>query len=213
MVTPEVAVGPDEQDPLRLILQGTAGEIGEGFFKALVDNLARVMGTHGAWVTEYLPEARRLRALAFRLGSEWVEGFEQPVDGTPCQVVIEGRRLVHFPDRTLDLYPHRQDLRRIGAVSYMGVPLSDVDGTVLGHLAVIDRKPMPARPESITVFEIFAGRAAAELRRLRAERSIREREAQLAGLVNSAMDAIVQLDESLRVVRMNRAFAKRSGGA
>ena len=44
------------------------------------------------------------------------------------------------------------------------------------------------------MFEIFAGRAAAELRRLRAEREVREREAQLAGLVDSAMDAIVQLD-------------------
>ena len=69
----------------------------------------------------------------------------------------------------------------MGAVSYMGVPLTDLDGTVLGHLAVMDRKPMPAMPESITLFEIFAGRAAAELRRLRAEQQVREREAQLAG--------------------------------
>ena len=34
------------------------------------------------------------------------------------------------------------------------------------------------------MFEIFAGRAAAELRRLRAERQVREREAQLGGLVD-----------------------------
>src|SRR5215471_2376556 len=213
MVTQEepFAVGPDEQDPLRLILRGTAGEIGEGFFKALVDNLARVMGTHGAWVTEYLPETRRLRALAFRLGDQWVEGWEQPIDGTPCKVVIEGRRLVHYPDRTLELYPDQEHLKRAGAVSYMGVPLNDVDGTVLGHLAVVDRRPMPARPESIMLFEIFAGRAAAELRRLRAEREIREREAQLTGLVNSAMDAIVQLDEKLKVVRLNPAAERTFG--
>ena len=54
-------------------------------------------------------------------------------------------------------------------------------------------------PERVTLFEIFAGRAAAELRRLRAEREVREREAQLAGLVESAMDAIVQLERRLRV--------------
>ena len=44
----------DEQEALRRILEGTASEIGENFFRALVDNLARVMGTYGAWVTEYL---------------------------------------------------------------------------------------------------------------------------------------------------------------
>jgi len=76
---------------------------------------------------------------------------------------------------------------------------------------VLDRRAMPARPENITLLEIFAGRAAAELRRLRVEREVREREAQLAGLVDSAMDAIVQLDERLRVARMNPAAERTFG--
>jgi PAS domain S-box-containing protein len=195
----------EKRDPLRMILEGTGSETGERFFRALVENLARALETHGAWVTEYLPKSGLLRALAFRLGGDWVYGYEHPIEGTPCKGVVEGRKLVHHPDRILELYPDQQDLRRMGAVSYMGVPLTDVDGTVLGHLAVLDRKPMPARPESVTIFEIFAGRASAELRRMRAEREVREREAQLSGLVDSAMDAIVQLDDELRVVRMNAA--------
>ena len=188
---------PDRQpapDALRMILEGTASETGERFFMALVDNLARALGTHGAWVTEYLPESRRLRALAFRLGDAWVKDYEHPIDGTPCEVAIDERRLVHVPDRIIELYPEEPDLKRMRAVSYMGVPLLDLDGAVLGHLAVMDQRAMPERPESLTLFEIFAGRAAAELRRLRAEREVRVREAQLAGLVDSAMDAIVQLD-------------------
>jgi PAS domain S-box-containing protein len=169
------------------------------------------MGTHGAWVTEFVPETRRLRALAFRLGGEWIEGYELPVDGTPCQTVIDGRRLVHLPDRLLELYPQQEGLRRMGAVSYMGVPLSDLDGTVLGHLAVMDRRPMPAMADSVAVFEIFAARAAAELRRLRAEQAVREREAQLAGLVDSALDAIVRLDQGLRVAGANPAALRTFG--
>ncbi len=61
-----------KQAALRMILEGTASETGERFFKALVDNLARALGTHGAWVTEYLPQTRSLRALAFRMGDQWV---------------------------------------------------------------------------------------------------------------------------------------------
>jgi PAS domain S-box-containing protein len=207
--------GEQGRNPLDTILRGTARETGEGFFRALVENLARALGTRGAWVTEYLPDSRRLRALAFRLDDAWIPSYEHPIDGTPCQVAIDGGRLVHIPDRVLELFPQEVDLRQMGAVSYMGVPLTDVDGTVLGHMAVMDRKPMPPMPETLALFEIFAARASAELQRQRAERQVREREAELSGLVGSAMDAIVQLrsqpDDGLRVVRMNPAAQRVFG--
>ena len=203
----------DEQAALRMILEGTASETGERFFMALVENLARALGTHGAWVTEYLPQTRTLRALAFRLGDQWVQDYERPIDGTPCRVVLDERRLVHYADRILELFPEEHDLRSMGAVSYMGVPLTDIDGTILGHLAVMDRKVMPARRESVTIFEIFAGRAAAELRRLRVERAVRAREAQLAGLIDSALDTIVQLDAEMGVVGMNPAALRTFGSS
>jgi hypothetical protein len=50
----------DIDTALRTILEGTATETGAQFFKALVKNLASALGTHGAWVTEYFPESRRL---------------------------------------------------------------------------------------------------------------------------------------------------------
>jgi len=190
---------------LSRILEGTASEIGERFFRALVENLARGLGTRGAWVTEYDPQRRVLRALAFWHGGQWIEDWEQSVDGTPCQVVVDNRQLVHYPERILDLYPNDPQLRGAGAVSYMGVPLMDLDGSVLGHLAVLDVVPMPDDPTRRAVFEIFAVRAAAELRRLRVERQVRARQAQLGGLIESALDAIVQLDGELRVTGMNPA--------
>ena len=49
----------------------------------------------------------------------------------------------------------------------MGMPLLDNDQKILGHLAVVDRRPMPAEPRVLALFRIFAARAAAELRCLR----------------------------------------------
>jgi PAS domain S-box-containing protein len=199
------ATDASTQAALSRILEGTSGEIGEGFFRALVQVLAGALGTRGAWVTEFDPERRRLRALAFWLGGQWLEDWEAAVDGTPCQVVVETRQLVHYPDRVIDLYPNDPSLRGANAVSYMGVPLLDLDGSVLGHLAVVDVQPMPDNPIRRAMFEIFAGRAAAELRRLRVERQVRARQAQLTGLIDSALDAIIQLDGDLRVTGMNPA--------
>jgi PAS domain S-box-containing protein len=198
----------DVDAALRTILEGTATETGTGFFKALVRNLAAALGTHGAWVTEFFPESRRLRALAFWMGDQWLDGWEMVVDGTPCERVIDQRCLIHIPDNLLNIYWDDPDVKVVGAASYMGVPLMDLDGKILGHLAVLDKRPMPAEPRMQALFQIFAARAGAELRRLHAEAQVREREQKLGRLVGNAMDAIVELDRHLAVTQMNPAAEK-----
>ena len=201
----------DVDAALRTILEGTATETGEQFFKALVKNLAAALNTHGAWVTEYFPESRRLKARAFWMGEHWLEDWEMVVDGTPCERVIDQRCLIHIPDNLLDIYGDHPDVRASGAASYMGMPLLDLDGKILGHLAVLDMRPMPHEPRAQALFQIFAARAGAELRRLRAEAQVREREQKLGRLVGSAMDAIIELDQHLRVTQMNPAAEKAFG--
>jgi PAS domain S-box-containing protein len=198
----------DVDAALRTILEGTATETGEQFFKALVKSLAAALNTHGAWVTEYFPESRRLRALAFWMGEQWLDGWEMVVDGTPCERVIDQRCLIHIPDNLLNIYWDDPDVKAVGAASYMGMPLLDLDGKILGHLAILDKRPMPPEPRTQTLFQIFAARAAAELCRLRAETQVREREQKLGRLVGSAMDAIIELDRHLRVTQMNPAAEK-----
>ncbi|MET0516350.1 MAG: sigma 54-interacting transcriptional regulator [Nitrospiraceae bacterium] len=206
--TPPPLRGLETDAALRAILQGTAMETGEGFFAALVQNLAQVLNTHGAWVTEYFPEKRTLRALAFWMDGHWVKDYEVDIAGSPCEQVIDTRELVHFPDRLIELFPEEPDVKAIGAVSYMGAPLLDMGGRILGHMAVIDRRPMPDEPRLHAIFQIFAARAAAELQRLGAEAEVREREEKVGRLLNSALDAIIELDDQFLVTRVNPATEK-----
>lgn len=194
----------DEDLALRTILEGTATATGEPFFLALVENLALVLRTSGAWVTEYFEERRRLRALAFWVDGKWIEDFEYDIAGTLCEQAIEKHDLVFYPDRVIEITSH--DF--YGAVSYLGMPLLDVDGRILGHLAVIDTRPMPEEPRVQTVFRIFAARAGAELQRLRAEKEVRQGRDKLTRLIASAMDAILELDHDLHVTHINPAAEK-----
>jgi PAS domain S-box-containing protein len=198
---------------LRKILEGTATETGEQFFKALVENLAAALNTHGAWVTEYFPESRRLKALAFWMGGQWLKDWEMVVNGTPCERVIDERCLIHIPDNLLEIYAEDPDVQAVGAASYMGMPLLDLDGKILGHLAVLDLRPMPPEPRAQALFQIFAARAAAELRRMRAEAQVHEREQKLGRLVGSAMDAIIELDQHLKINQVNPAAEKVLGAS
>jgi PAS domain S-box-containing protein len=195
----------DQHTTLRTVLEGTATETGTGFFDVLVQSLSQALQTRYAWVTEYMAGLRRLKTLAFCADGELEPPFEIDIEDTPCQKIIDNSQFVHYPDNIRELFPRSSKLKELEAVSYMGVPLSNLQGDVLGHLAVIDSQPMPKAPRNLALFKIFASRAAAELRRLRAEQALQEREVELRSLVDGAMDGIVVLDENFRIVRLNPA--------
>src|SRR5512143_2327567 len=173
----------DEEATLRAVVEGTASATGAEFYRLLAQNLARALDTRGAWVTEYDEASDSLRALAFWFGGEWIEDYRYQVVGTPCETAIREARLVHIPDRIIGLYPGQPAaFRDAGVVSYLGAPLLSADRKVLGHLAVIDVRPMPAEKKLVSLFEIFANRAVAEMRRLRLEDDLRERQEKLGRL-------------------------------
>jgi PAS domain S-box-containing protein len=213
--SPPPAGSPAPLSPAELqeIVEGTSAETGEAFFDELVRHLARALGTFGAWVTEWLPETRRLRAFSFWVGNRYYGDYEYDIRHTPCEPVIDNLQLVHVPDCLLDLFPGDPDIREMAAASYLGVPLLDTDGSILGHLAVLHTEPMPDDPRVTSIFRIFAGRAAAELRRLRRDRDLREREQKLSRLFESAMDGIVELNGSLAVTGANRSATQALGCA
>ncbi|HEU4364339.1 MAG TPA: sigma 54-interacting transcriptional regulator [Candidatus Krumholzibacteria bacterium] len=201
----------DEEAALRAVVEGTASETGVEFYRALVENLSHVLDTRGAWVTEYDEKTERLRALAFKFGNNWVEDFEYSIVGTACETAIREKRLVHIPDRVVDLYPRDTDPNMPGIVSYLGVPILDRGDKIIGHLAVVDTRPMPEQKRLVPLFQIFASRAAAEMRRLHLESAVREREEKLTRLIDGAMDAIVELDRNLEITMMNTAAEKLFG--
>ncbi len=195
----------DEGAVLKNIVQGTATHTGEEFFRSLVENMSLALGTRGAWITEYISETRKLRGLAFLMGGTWIEDYEYDIAGTVCEEVIIGDKFVHYSENIIDFFPDNPILTELNAVSYMGVPLKDLDGKALGYIAVLDTKEIPADPKVIGIFNIFSARAAAELQRLRAETQVREREQKLSQLVGSKMDTIIEVDGRAQVKMVNPA--------
>ena len=203
--------GLDEDAALRTILEGTATETGEQFFAALVENLAKALSTQGAWVTEYIEESRKLKSIAAWMGGRLLKDYEYEIVGTPCEQVIDEARLVHFRENVAELFPGDSDLEVLGAVSYMGVPLMDLDGKILGNLAVLDRRPMPKEPVGLALFRIFAARATAELQRLRAESEVRKSEEKYRRIVETAGEGFLLMDKDLIITDVNDAYCKMVG--
>ena len=60
----------------------------------------------------------------------------------------------------------------------------------------------------MALFEIFGNRAAAEMRRIRAEEELRAREERLRRLIDGALDGIIDFDEKLRIHLINPSARK-----
>src|SRR5262249_21847015 len=130
--------------------------------------------------------------------------------GTPCEDVVHGK-LCHHPVGVRQSFPNDRALVDWGIESYLGVPLCDPEGKVLGHVAVFDERPMPEEPRNLLVFRIFAARAAAEWARLHLEWELRESEDRLRDLYEEAPIAYVKEDLESRFISANRAAMRILG--
>jgi PAS domain S-box-containing protein len=196
---------PEETQALRALVEGTAGSTGDDFFRNLVCHLAGVLGTHRAFVAEFTPP-RTMRTVAYWSHGKIVDNIQFELPGTPCEKVVLGGELCHYPANVEKLFP-----REVGIESYLGVPLKSKDGTILGHVCVLDEGPMPEEPRRLFIFQIFAARAAAELDRLRMERSLHMSEERFRDLFDEAPIAYVHEDLQSRFIRANRAARRILG--
>jgi PAS domain S-box-containing protein len=203
--------GLDEDATVKSILEGTATETGERFFAALVENLANALNTYSSWVTEYIAESRELRSLAFWANGHLMENFQIDIAETPCERVLESARPVHYPDNIAKLFPNSSTIKDFSAVSYMGFPLVDSHGKILGNLAVLDNQPMPIELRSQVLFRIFSARAAAELQRIHAEAEIRRREEKYRRIVETAGEGFLLMDKNLIISDVNDALCQLVG--
>jgi GAF domain-containing protein len=102
-----------------------------------------------------------------------------------------------YPERLQSIFPEDKGLVSLAAEAYLGTPLLDGGGHVIGHLAVLDTKPMKVSPAEVAIVKIFAARAGAELERVRAQRDVTLRSAELAALldINQAIGHHLERDQ------------------
>ena len=197
---------------LRKIDEGTAATTGAEFFNSLVKSLAEALQAKYAFVSKFVEGNRaRVRTLAFWKGDGFLDNFEYDLPHTPCERVLAGEVCL-FPEKVKDLFPeHREDLAKLGVESYLAIPVSDRSGTVMGHLAVMETKPMHDDPRVLSVFKIFGVRAGAELEREQMDAQLKDNEERLRDLFDEAPIAYVYEGLDSKLLRVNR-MAMRSLG-
>jgi formate hydrogenlyase transcriptional activator len=183
------------EELLHAITQGTAAVTGTRFFASLVEHLAAALKVRRVYVAECLENDRaRSRAV-------WMDGFqpnfEYDVRQTPCMKVDAGETCL-YSHNVRQYFPHIELLTRLSAESFLGVPLWNSSRRVIGHMILVDDKPMSEDPLWISVLQTFATRAGVELEREQADDKLREALAEVESLKNRLQAENVDLQEEIR---------------
>jgi signal transduction histidine kinase len=182
--------GPDarfgHRDLLRAVAEGTAGTVGDAFLRELVRHVALAFDARFAFVAEAAdPSGQLVRVISGWYEGDWMqEPLEYETRGKPCALVVE-RSVVAFPEALTKRFPEARPAIEMGLESYLAVCLRAADGTHLGHMAVMDARPMAAGDDDVAAMRIFASRAAAELERRQQAAALRRSRARVIEAADS----------------------------
>jgi signal transduction histidine kinase len=172
--TDQPGAGFRGRELLRTVAEGTAGAVGDEFLRCLVRHVALAFDAKFAFVAEASDRGgEHVRVISGWYDGDWMdEPFEYDTHGKPCALVVE-RAVVAFPAALTKRFPEARPAIEMGLESYLAICLRAADGTHLGHMAVMDARPMEPGDDDVAAMRIFASRAAAELERRHQEAALR----------------------------------------
>jgi diguanylate cyclase (GGDEF)-like protein/PAS domain S-box-containing protein len=192
------------------VAKAVSAGTGVAFFDHLAQHMADALSAQVACVVRLQPpvDGQSLQAVTLSHISDGVvqPTLEYALSGTPSAQLLT-QPLVVIEDRVAQLFPHDPVLARCRVRSYVGRQLTGSDGTPLGMILVMYRKPLRRAHLVDTALQIFAARAAAELQRQADDMRIRQQ----ASLLNKASDAIIVRDLEHRITFWNEGAERLYG--
>jgi PAS domain S-box-containing protein len=180
------------------LAKGVAAETGAAFFSALTRHLSEAIECDMVVIGDCTdPHAVQVLSI-------WKDALPMPIfsfdtANTPCYETLKQKDLFVCAQGLPQTFPNARGINREGFQAYLGQALRDADGTPIGILFAMWRKPLALREDLQAMVSIFASRANAELVRLHRDREIqrltetlelrvRERTAELQ-MLNAELDS------------------------
>jgi len=163
-----------QEEAINNLIRETASVTGEAFFSSLVSHLAVALGVHYLFVSELMDKnPPTMKIIAgwdeHKSGSKFENQFEYHLANSPCEITLKQGEY-YCPDGLLELFPHHQNIQKMGTCSYLGIRLLNTSGNAIGNLCIFHDRPILLNRRNKFILNSFALRTAAEIQRQKTEK-------------------------------------------
>ncbi|WP_426416626.1 GAF domain-containing sensor histidine kinase [Aestuariirhabdus sp. LZHN29] len=195
---------------LRDIIEGVSNTYGEEFFNRITLLMHKVIGADYTFIARLDREKYTSRTIALAAHGEIGENFEYSLKDTPCANVADDS-VCCYTNGICELFPNDQLLVDMNIEGYLGTPLHDSRGEVMGIIVALYEHPIENDKQTQTLFQIFSGRIAGEIERSEysetLEDRVRQRTQELQGALDNLNRAQEQLVESEKLASLGHLVA------
>jgi len=185
---------------------------GAQLFDAIAEFAAHQFNVDYVHIAFLEPNQTEARVVAARLDGERLEpGYVYALSGTPCGNVMAHSRHCCYPMRVQQRFPTDHDLVNLNAEGYIGEPILDKAGQLLGLIVLVSRRPLAGSEEIVSGLRILAARAAADRTLMLKELALRQQRETLQLILDYAPIGIWLQDGTGKLSVVNKAFCSAMG--
>jgi len=181
---------------LSKIITSVSNNYGKAFFDEITLQLHEAIQADYTFIARLNIEQYESTTLSLVAGGQIVDNMSYSLEHTPCANVADDS-VCCYPNAIVSYFPKDQLLIDMGIEGYIGSPLHDSHGKVMGLTVALYKQPIE-NPEFIeSLFSIFSGRISAEIERMEYELELEEKVRQRTEYLEDAMDSLKRTQAQL----------------
>jgi len=209
-VSEEISAQRRYQKQLGKLAESITGNGGERLLDALTRSAVELSGVANAFVASVDTTGKRGTIVSTFPSNEHLIGLSYDLAISPCSELQESD-LCLYPRDVQETYPDDVSLAELGIDAYIGRRLVDQQGRVIGIIALMNRKPIDNPPHAVSVIDIMAPTAAAELQRESREFALRESEERYRTTYDNVPVMICTVKADDTIIDANKAWERATG--
>ena len=182
---------------LTSVIKSLKSSYGLAFFNNLTLQLHQLINADYTFIAKIDKERYISQTISLVAKGKIGDNFEYSLNDTPCADVSDDSVCI-YPERICQLYPNDQLLIDMKIEGYLGTPLHDSNGEVIGLIVALYESTIINSEKIVALFELFSGRISAEIEREDKEKKLTELNLSLEDKVNERTTELSSALDRLR---------------
>ena len=181
---------------IQKVIEAVSNTYGDDFFNAITLALHNIIQADYTFIAVLDTQAYVSKSIALVAKGKIADNFEYSLKDTPCADVADNS-ICCYREQVCATFPNDQLLIDMKIEAYLGIPLHDSKQKVMGLIVALYEQPLKDESNVVTLFQVFSGRIAAELERLKYESALEQKVLDRTEELSSTLKRLQQTQQQL----------------